>query len=249
MLFIFLHPSREVKSVTLSLPFRSSLPLSFSFFLSVFSLSVSVSVSLYIFTRPLKTYQLHPAPASRFPLPLPLPAPAPSFKSATTSLHPAPALYPSFANPHNSPDIQSFHRTRNDIPLHSKTIIIIFTEDLPLLTTHGRRSADPDNNDGRSILIVDTFLKEVCVCRLAIGVVLWLYDLTVGEFAAVGNVFVRYVGVIKSVLLFLFFLSIFSALFVCAYHCYYAIIFYLIMTIIFFYYYYRYYYNNNYYYC
>lgn len=70
MLLIFLHPSREVKSVTLSLPFRSSLPLSFSFFLSFCIFSVSVSVSLYIFTRPLKTYQLHPAPASRFPLPL-----------------------------------------------------------------------------------------------------------------------------------------------------------------------------------
>lgn len=192
LLFSYIHQERLNQSLSLSLFIPPSLCLSLFSFLSVFSLSRYLS--LYIFTRPLKTYQLHPAPApapaSHFPLPasrFPLPAPAPSFKSATTSLHPAPALYPSFANPHNSP----FHRTRNDIPLHSKTIIIIFTEDLPLLTTHGRRSADPDNNDGRSILIVDTFLKEVCVCRLAIGVVLWLYDLTVGEFAAVGNVFVR----------------------------------------------------------
>lgn len=65
---IFLHPSREVKSVTLSLPFHSSLPLSFSFFLSFCIFSVSVSVFIYLYT-----YQLHPAPApapaSHFPLP------------------------------------------------------------------------------------------------------------------------------------------------------------------------------------
>lgn len=67
MLLIFLHPSREVKSVTLSLPFRSSLPLSFSFFLSVFSLSVSVSVFIYLYTS---FKNVSTTSRSRFPLPL-----------------------------------------------------------------------------------------------------------------------------------------------------------------------------------
>lgn len=114
LLFSYIHQERLNQSLSLSLFVPPSLCLShFSF---LFFLCLSRYLSLYIFTRPLKTYQLHPAPASRFPLPLPLPAPAPSFKSATTSLHPAPALYPSFANPHNSPDIHPSYPKRHSTP-------------------------------------------------------------------------------------------------------------------------------------